>query len=107
MLSTGFRIPADSVLMVHARTWASSKRRNTLGGVSRDNVPTDESNNKRSITMFERMYKDEEDNWQEVTEEEVRKRLDGYYHSIDLAIEAMKEGIPHDTPFAIFRYTSE
>lgn len=54
--------------------------------------------------MFQRMYKDEPDNWKEVDEKEVRKRLDGYYQSVDLAIETMKHGIPHDTPFAIFRW---
>ena len=54
--------------------------------------------------MFQRMYKDESDNWLEVTEEEVRKRLDGYYKSVDMAIETLKNGIQQDTPFAIFRW---
>ena len=54
--------------------------------------------------MFQRMYKDEPDNWREVDEKEVRYRLAGYYNSIDLAIECLKQGIQHDTPFAIFRW---
>ena len=54
--------------------------------------------------MFQKMYKDEPDNWQEVTEEHVREKLEGYYHSVDLAIETMKHGVPHQTDFAIFRW---
>jgi hypothetical protein len=54
--------------------------------------------------MFQKMYKDEPDNWHEVTEDEVRYRLEGYYNSVDLAIETIKNGVPHDTPFAIFRW---
>jgi hypothetical protein len=54
--------------------------------------------------MFQRMFKDEPDNWQEVTEQDVREHLDGFYHSVDLAIEVMQQGIPHDTFFFIYRW---
>lgn len=54
--------------------------------------------------MFQRMYADEPDNWQEVTEEEIRKRLDGYYTNIDEVIDAVRNGAPIRTPFAFFRF---
>jgi hypothetical protein len=54
--------------------------------------------------MFQRKYKDAGEDWQEVTESEVRYRLQDWYQSVDLAIDTIKQGIPHDTPFAIFRW---
>jgi hypothetical protein len=53
--------------------------------------------------MFERLFKDE-DEWKEVTGEEVRKGLDGYYKNVDLAIEYIQAGQPLDTPFSVFRW---
>lgn len=57
--------------------------------------------------MFQKMYKDEPENWQETTEEDVRIHLEGYYNSVDLAIDCMKHGIPHDTPFTIYRWVEK
>lgn len=54
--------------------------------------------------MFQKMYKDEPDNWQEVDEKEVRYRLEEYYRSVDNAIYCMQAGMTQDTPFAIFRW---
>ena len=55
--------------------------------------------------MFEKMYADEPDNWQETEESEVRYRLDGYYINLDEVIQAMKDGSTIRTPFAYYRYT--
>lgn len=57
--------------------------------------------------MFQRMYKDEPDNWQVIDEIEIRYRLNSYYIDVDLAIVALRHGIQQDTPFAIFRWVEK
>lgn len=56
--------------------------------------------------MFQCLYIGESEEWQEITEEKLRDRLDGYYKNIDLAIAWIREGNQLRTAFAFYRWIS-
>lgn len=52
--------------------------------------------------QYQRTYAEAE-NWQDVTEAEVRYRLSGYHTDVDEAIATINAGQQLRTPFAFFR----
>jgi len=56
--------------------------------------------------MWKRIFKDNSGS-ELVTEQQVRRRLTGYYKNVDLAIEAAIRGQDVDTPHSIYRFTPD
>lgn len=57
--------------------------------------------------MYLKQFIDEPEQWEQVTEQELKQELSGYYIDTSLCIEAMKSR-PNEpiirTPFALYKY---
>ena len=59
------------------------------------------------IKFIERAYLDYPYDWEKVTEEYVRERLDGQYRDVDMAMVFLHEAGTIRTPFAMYRVVPE
>ena len=55
---------------------------------------------------YQRQYVGAND-WQDVTEDEVRDKLDGPYHNVDMAMEYLNQNGFIRTPFSLYRVAPE
>lgn len=54
--------------------------------------------------MFQKMYVDEPDNWIEISEEQARRELEGYYKNVSETLDYIKACGKARTPWAYYRY---
>jgi hypothetical protein len=54
--------------------------------------------------MFQKMYVDDPDNWQEVSKEQVRRDLANYYKDVDEVMGYIQLNGKARTPFAFYRW---
>lgn len=56
--------------------------------------------------MFKRKYIDS-DEWESVSEDEARKKLDGYYNDVDTILNQLRSGLVIRTPWAFWKFEIE
>lgn len=55
--------------------------------------------------MIQKMYVEEPDNWQPISDEQAEKELCRYYSNVEELLDCMKMGGKARTPWAFYRWT--
>ena len=54
--------------------------------------------------MYQRMYVDEPNNWQEISLDEAKDKLSAYYTNVDEVLMILRQGSTLRTPWAFYRW---